>query len=314
MSIKKIILYNLIFILILFIITEMFSYNILVKRYKHSIETYNNILGKKTIKTVMKYEKITLPDKKVLYSDLRPIENRDNNKKPIILFGCSYTEGFGLNDNETFSKKLADYTNRTVINRGRRGTSLPFLYYQLSDKELVNSLPKNTEYIIYTLIPDHFPRLFRYRNFVLTGDHNLRYKIHNNKLVEDKPVFPALHSLFTSIIVEEYIANKRAENDIETEKLFSKLFEDSYNIIQKEFPEAKLVIIYLKNSSENDTHKYDETIDSLKNLGSNVDIIYINNLIPDLNEKKYWLEDNGHPSTAAWDRIIPVLVKELKIN
>ncbi len=314
MNKKKIIFINLIFILVLFTIIETVSYNILVNRYKDCIEAFNNIEGNPAIKIGMKYEKVTLPNKKDLNSDFRPIENRDTNKKPIILFGCSFTEGFGLNEDETFSRKLADYTNRTVINRGKSGTGIPFLYYQLSDKEIVNSLPKNAEYIIFTLIPDHFPRLFRYRNFVLTGDHTLRYKIKDNKLVEDRPIFPAIHSLFTSILIEEYIANKKSENKQEKEKLFYKLFEDSYKIIQKEFPDTKLIILYIKNPQDNDTHEYDEIINSLKNLGNNVDIIYINDFIPDIYEEKYWLEDRDHPSAAAWDKIIPILTNKFNIN
>ena len=212
---KKILTINLVILLILLVIIECFAYFKLYNRYKNDIKIYNEIIGKKAI-IPMGYKKVTTPNENDLLSNMRPIEYRDVNKRPIILFGCSYTEGFGLEEDETFSKKLANYTNRTVINRGKSGTGIPFLYYQLSNEKVIKELPKNSEFIIYTLIPDHFPRLFRYRNFVLTGDHTLRYKIENEQLVIDKPIFKIFHSLFSVILLEEYLTEKKDIKENET--------------------------------------------------------------------------------------------------
>lgn len=173
---KKIVIFNLVLLFLSFFIIEGLSYMHLYFKYKDCIEAYNEITKQKNI-FPMKYQKVTIPTKEELINNLRNIEYGDENKQPIILFGCSYVYGFGLEENQTFSHKLAQLTNRTIVNRGKSGTGLPFFYFQLSDKEILNTLPQNPQYIIYTLIPDHFPRLYRYRNFVLTGDHTLRYKI-----------------------------------------------------------------------------------------------------------------------------------------
>ncbi len=311
---KKKILVNLIIILIIFIIAELLSCIVLSNKYGNDIKDYIKITQNKDIKIpLMKYSKVSLPTKEFLYKNLRPIEYRNEKKQPIILFGCSYTYGFGLNENKTFSRKLADYTNRTVINRGYYGTGIPFLYYQLNDEELIKQLPKNPEYIIFTLIPDHFPRLFRYRNFVLTGDHTLRYKIKDNKLVVDKPLIPALHSLFTSIITEEYLAEKNGQNKTKVDKLFKKLMEESYSKIKKEFPDTKLIILYYENPSDAE-NAYNNELEILKNISEDIQIINIKEEIPDIFEDKYWIEDKSHPSAQAWDKIIPYLAKRLKLN
>lgn len=311
---KKKIIVNLSIILVIFIIVELLSCVVLSKKYGNNIKDYVKITQNKNIKIpLMKYSKTELPSKKWLYENLRPIEYRNQDKQPIILFGCSYTYGFGLKENETFSRKLADYTNRTVINRGKSGTGIPFLYYQLNDEELINQLPKNSEYIIFTLIPDHFPRLFRYRNFVLTGDHTLRYKIKDNKLVVDKPLSPVLHSLFTSIIIEEYLAEKNGQNRTKVDKLFKKLMEESYIKIKKEFQNAKFVILYYENPLDAES-AYNNELEILKNISEDIQIINIKKEIPDIFEDKYWIEDKSHPSAQAWDKIIPMLDKELKLN
>ena len=312
---KKKIIFFLLPIIISIAISEIVSYRFLVNRNKTAVIAYNNILGlnKKSIipKPLIKYVKVTEFDAKK-DKCLRPVEYRDKSKPPIILFGCSYTEGFGLEENETLSRKLADFTNRTIYNRGHMGTGIPFMYYQLNDKDIMEKLPKNTEYVIFTLIPDHFPRLFRYRNFVLTGDHTLKYKIKNNKLVRDKLMFPFIHSLYTSIIMEEYIANKKGYDVNEVKPLAVKLFEESYKIIHKKFPNAKFIIMYYQHYKGESTQEYDEIIDNIKNINKdNIEIIYINDLLPELYEKKYWLEDNSHPSAAAWDIIVPVLSEKL---
>lgn len=314
MNLKKKLIINLICILLIIGISEIFSCIILSKRYSQDIKEYTKITQNKEIKIpLIKYSKTELHSKELLYNGLRPIEYRDSNKQPIILFGCSFTYGFGLNENEIFSRKLADYTNRTVINRGRIGTGIPFLYYQLHDKELIEQLPKNPEYIIFTLIPDHFPRLFRYRNFVMTGDHTLRYKIKNDKLVEDKPIIPAIHSLFTSIIIEEYLAQKNGHNKSKIDSLFKKLMEDSYKLIKQNFPNTKFVVLYYENPLDKE-NLYEQELQILKDISNDIIVINIKEEIPNILESKYWIEDNSHPSSLAWDTIIPILDRKLKLN
>lgn len=314
MNFKKTIIINFLIIITIFGIAELFSCCILSNKYNNEIKDFIKITQNKNVKMpFIRYSKTELPSKDILYNGLRQIEYRDENKKPIILLGCSYTYGFGLNENETFSRKLADYTNRTVINRGKSGTGIPFLYYQLNDKELIKELPKNTEYIIFTLIPDHFPRLFRYRNFVMTGDHTLRYKIKNDKLIIDKPMIPYIHSLFLSIIIEEYLAQKNGNNREKIDALFKKLMEESYNKIKEEFPSTNFVVLYFENPLD-PPNLYEKELQILKNISSDIILINIKEELPNILDEKYWIEDKSHPSALAWNEIVPILVKKLNIN
>lgn len=310
---KKIIIVNIIAIIFVFSIIEIISYANLYKKYKDAIINYNKIINRKTI-FPLSYKKVVLPNKNNLLDNFRPIEKRDKEQKPIVLFGCSYTYGFGLEDNQTFSYKLANATNRTVINRGKSGTGLPFLYYQLNDKNIINELPKDTEYIIYTLIPDHFARLYRYRNFALTGDHTLRYKIKNDKLVIDKPFLNAIHSLFSVIILEEYLAEKNYQNDSKDFQLFNKLMDESKILINENFKDAKFVILYYKGPFDTD-NTIDKIVEDYVNRNKDITLININEEFPYIQkDKDYWLLDNDHPSEKAWDLIVPRIIEKLNIN
>ncbi len=310
---KKFLLINLLIIFIIFIIAELSSYVMLFCKYKEDIIIFNNIVNSESKINIpfLKYSKVTLPNKKNLLSGFRPVEYKNPDLKPIILFGCSYTEGFGLKENETFSHKLAQYTNRSVYNRGVSGTGIPFLYYQLNDDDVIKELPKNPQYIIFTLIPDHFPRLFRYRNFVLTSNHSLRYKIQDNKLIEDKIKFPFLHSFFTSIVIEEYITNKNSSDPKKVKDLTVKLFDESYKKIKENFPGAKFVILYFECPLD-EKNRYNELLKDISKISDDIIILYINDKLPQLTEhEEYWLQDKSHPSSKAWDLIVPMISKEL---
>ncbi len=67
-----------------------------------------------------------------------------NTKSPVILFGCSFTFGAGLNDNETFSYKLSKYTGRNVYNRGLSGYGVQHMLYMLNDSDYCFLPPPRT--------------------------------------------------------------------------------------------------------------------------------------------------------------------------
>lgn len=310
---KKILVINIILLLFVFLISEITSYCILLGRYKEALENFNIITENKTV-IPLNYKKTTLETKKDLLSSFRPIEERNTKKRPIILFGCSYTEGFGLKDKQTFSYKLANYTNRTIINRGKSGTGLNFLYLQLSEEEIRKTLPKNPEYIIYTLIPDHFARLYRYRAFIL-GDLSLRYKIKNNKLVQDKPIFINPHSLFTILLLEEYIEQTKYKNDFENFTLFNKVMDESYKLIKEHYPYTKFVILYYEGPHDINNEILDETLKKYIKQNEDIILIEVNKELPEIQKnREYWQIDEEHPSSQAWNLIVPMVAKKLNIN
>lgn len=282
------------------ILIELLSYQVLCYRYKDD-------LGKQFIK----YSKINILNDDKLLTGFRPTEYRDKNKPPIFVFGCSYVQGTGLNDNQTVSRKLADYTNRTVYNRGKSGLGIYYFYYLLNNEKIIKDLPKNPQYIIWILIPDHVPRMYRYRSVPL-GIYNFRSKIKNGQIVTDNISCKFLHSFFTSIVLEEFIAKRRYENKSKTDFMFIKLFKESDKLIKKNFPNTKLVVVSfdLYNYIPAD---YYRRLQLLKDEIPDIQIIDINKEIPDIADKRYIGDDKVHPNEQAWDKIVPVLAKKLNL-
>jgi len=316
-KILKIIFINLI---ILFCLIEGISYIYLCRKYNQDIKDFILVTTGKKIKIpYLAYKKVFTLNADEIINKLRPVEYRNKDKSPVWLFGCSYTYGFALENNETFSHKLADYTGRTIVNRGYIGTGIPFFYKQISENKILNDIKsltpgKEPDYIIFTLIPDHFGRMFRYRNWVMSGDHTLRYKIDKNgNLIEDKSIFLPLHSLFTSIVLEEYNEHQKTNDSQNVYNLFDKYIDSVSDIIKKQLHNTKFVILYLKCPLDNDNDIYEEEIrkEAVKN-----DIIYINlnEKISEIKQDKYWIEDKSHPNAAAWDKIVPVVTTNLMLK
>lgn len=84
----------------------------------------------------------------------------DENKRPIVLLGCSYTAGFLLEENETFTANLNTYTGRSIYNYALGGASMATVLRQLQSEDFLKKLPKNPEYFIYTYIIDHNKRCY----------------------------------------------------------------------------------------------------------------------------------------------------------
>lgn len=300
------------FIKIFFVIVsvEMISLFQLYNKNKIPLSNFTQVSGNESVmRDFLSYK---MPTTYYGKDFIRPIEYKNNNKRPIVLFGCSYTEGFGLEENQTFSYKLSNYTNRTVYNFGQSGTGIQNLYYLLSDENFVNSIPKNTEYIIFILIPDHFPRLYRYRIWIGTHVHTLRYKIKNDKLVEDKLHFRLLHSFFTSVVVENFISDRKFQNRKNRDKLFLKLFEESDKIIKKELPKTKFVILCYSNTLWDFPIKSE--LELLRKTIPDVTIIDLNDYFPELyNSSEYCISDGFHPNEKAWDLIVPFVSQKLQL-
>ncbi|MES2528064.1 MAG: hypothetical protein V4598_13300 [Bdellovibrionota bacterium] len=82
-------------------------------------------------------------------------------KKNIVFLGCSFTYGFGVNNEDTYPYKVREKTGLNVYNYGISGTSpsltLKILRYLKGD--YLKDMSKEDTTVIYTLIPDHINRM-----------------------------------------------------------------------------------------------------------------------------------------------------------
>ena len=103
------------------------------------------------------------------------------------MYGCSFTTGVGLNDDETFAFYIQKYTQRKVYNRALAGYGIQHMLYH--SKHNIDLLKQQNdfiepEFIIYTFIEDHIHRLFKPNDFFDVYLMFYKYNKEKTKLVE----------------------------------------------------------------------------------------------------------------------------------
>lgn len=307
----KILVINILLILVAMIGIEAYTYKKTYEETKADIAKFNKAYEKSgdpfRFKIDYEYPKAFNYEEYKLH--LRPVNYKKSNKRPVLFFGCSFTEGLGLKNEQTLAYKISELSNRTTYNRGKSSTGPQFMYYQLNDKNFKKEVP-DAEYIIYTFIWAHFERLYNYRTCRFIKYLNLRYKIVNNHLVEVDTIFPPIYSLYTVKNIQYDIEKRKTIQEEKDNKMFNLMMEECYKLAQEKYPHSKFVILEYP-----DWTKKKLPISEIKRL-EKMGFVVVNaeNLVGhSLSDNKYILEDKLHPSESAWSEVAPKLVKKLEL-
>lgn len=239
----------------------------------------------------------------------RPVFGQDyNNKKPILIFGCSYAYGWGLEDNQTFSYKLSEYTKRKVYNRAYSGWGPQNMLYQLRRDDFYNTVPEEPEYIIYVYMNGHSYRVFRE---VWSFENQLFYRYSDDKL--EKSVFSSGGVLYGFIarkiryIIAECITNIPCFKN-HTEDIVIKHFIESRDEASKHWKNTKYaVFFYSYNGNETGI------VSKLKDRGFDV-IRYCELTNENINSLEYMVSKyDMHPNEKAWDLFTPLISEKLNL-
>ena len=242
------------------------------------------------------------------YEEFRPSVGVEYNKPAVLLLGCSYTYGNSLLLNETFQYKLSHKTERPVYNFGLDAASVKEMLYILRNDELRNKLLNNNnniEYVIFTYITDHVPRLYAP---VYRQPSPVFIPIENFSKLEFKKKQSLFYRSYFNFFISRHFAFKKEkyENSFDLIHLYLKEIKrevDKHFISNGKSPKF-VVLIY------NDYYNYpwkmlekdDITVLSAKKITkTNLD-----NLV-------YRLPKDHHPNEKAWEIIVPALVKELNM-
>ncbi len=249
----------------------------------------------------------------------RVYKSENSKKRPIVTIGCSYTEGVGLKDNQTFAYKLNQITGRTTYNRGVGGSGPQLVYRQLSDENFKNEIP-DAEYVIYTFLYGHIDRQFNSLLTYFSSDIELNYILKDGILIEKERPF---WFMYWSFLVKTYLEYQTQILSLYEYKngfpLFYATMAASVEEMHKKYPNSKFVFIefpepsfWSNNSPESIRVLTNAEIKKLQELG----IIYIKAsdlLGHNCSESKYRVTDKDHPSELVWDEFVPKLVKKLEL-
>ncbi len=241
----------------------------------------------------------------------RAPEGLQYNKKPIVIFGCSYAYGYNLEKEQTLSYKLANLAKQPVYNRAWTGWSVQHMLYQTRLEKFYEQI-QEPEYVIYVYLNDHLRRLYL-MSFaawnILADEQNLRYKEKDGNLIQiqnNNPILRQIKRLYLTnelhrIYVEKYILKDK-------QKCYDfalKHFVESKNEMQKHWENTKYIVLFYNDTSDNKVFK--------TNLEKNGFIIIDSSDLTNenLKDSKYMMP-NEHPTEAAWDLITPKLIEKLK--
>ena len=313
----KILIKIIINIFVIFVLVWIIEFSLLIYRYnkdyerlimRHNLENNNECFN--FFKYIDNIKEQADRKKSYFIEPFRkPSIVQNARKKSIIISGCSFAYGEFLKENETPNYLLSKLTNRSVYNialsaAGPREALYFFRCY--NDKNKILNNDKNIEYVIYIYINDH-----KYRSCLSLRNFYPKFKIINNKGVKTlkyynehlifryKPFY--LSELYNKFLYEQYYQKTGKSNDI----LMLYIREINKEIKNLYGKNTKFVFFIYENSENIDFSELNKEgiiVLCLKDIG-----IEINT-----SDEKYTFPD-GHPNKAAWDIILPALVKKLNL-
>jgi hypothetical protein len=216
----------------------------------------------------------------------------------ILFFGCSFTYGEGLNDNETMPYIVGERSKTQVYNFGFHGYGphqmLSAIEHGLVD-EVIDCQPR---YAIYQTGFFHVERAAGYYQwdphgpkYVLTRDGRVKYAGH----FDDKPMKRLMDGLLRqSAIYNTFIASRSwvTKKDIER---FIAIVVTAKNELVEKYPGLEFHVIYWGPAGKDDRM----IIARLEKAGIKIHLLR-NILVPKTNDwHKEFLAPDGHPSFNA---------------
>ena len=318
----KILINCLIFILIFLIADIIFFYIIVIQEQSIYISQQKYLKSKEKIFLPKYFIKLTKFKERYEIStkyELRPIQNPESKKRPILIFGCSYAYGYVFDNSETISYIMSQYSDRPIINRAISGWGIQHMLYQLrEDKKYFYSINK-PKYIFYVLMDhgNHFGRLF-YTTFsnISHKDYYLTYKQQYDDLVERKPLFNIYYNFAITRHIYNKIVNKYV-NHVAFKKPNKKFYD--FLILHFLIINEEIEKIWGKNQTENapkfiilSFEDNNEIFWKKQIEEEGIKVINIAELIgkKDLDNPELGFfepEIAGHPNGKLWKEVIPKL-------
>lgn len=251
-----------------------------------------------------------------IYAGRVPDGIKYKNKKPIVIFGCSYAFGQHLNQEQIFSAKLSNLLKKPVYNRAMSGGSFQNMYMQTISPIFYEDVPK-TDTVIYVMISDHYRRIL-IRYFDILDIHILpHFSQKNNKLYQYNYKNNLLNFIY-SLYTVKYFNHINAEKFINNPKNADKLtdlsvlyFTESKKELEKHWNNKVNFYIILYEDWE--IAYKDKLTKKLENEGFTV--ISTKDLTDeDLRIEKWQFQDNHHPTEAAWNMLTPKIIERLNLK
>jgi len=223
----------------------------------------------------------------------------------IVLLGCSFTFGLGLNDDETMAYSLGALTNKQVVNLGVSGYGPHQMLAALEFDVFPDFAECTPSVFIYQAIPDHIRRVVGLAEY---DKHGPRYRFTDNGDLEYTGQFSDFAdstdaeagNLWTrlfgkSFAYREYALNREWIGDSEIQ-LYLSVIRQVRQRLQEKFPGTDFVIVYWDDSNKSYARQLKKELPLVADK-----YIGVTEILPNIRETReiYYLPNDPHPNALA---------------
>ena len=299
----------LIFLLIVFIISNIIAYNILCPKQDNTVNSGRFYMIKKPFNFKI-WKKLRFKGNKNSIK-LRPAFGTEYKNPGVILLGCEYMYGERLTPEQTLGAKLSKIMKAPVYNISIPGGGLQHALFQVESSDYDDEI-ENSKYAVLLITGEHIWRIKTYSN----GYYQEPYVWPVFDINKDGILVPHKYTLFERTYIYQYLnklywqifASFDSKFDLVKEhivKLNQDLKEINSNII--------FIVILFADNDHGLKFLTSPRWYELQEQGINVidaDELSLRNNIS-ISDQKYRIEGDGHPSEKVWDVLAPEIAKEL---
>jgi hypothetical protein len=208
-----------------------------------------------------------------------PPIDADLSTKSVVFFGCSFTFGVGLNDDEVMPNMVQNLVQNKykVYNFAAGGYGTHQMLASI-ENNMVDSIVKyEPKVFIYALIPDHINRMLDLSFF---GHHTPKYVLDSHTLeVKYAGHFDDFNNMWKSKIINSELYNRLRKKEANPSDviLFVKTVEKSREILKAKYPNSEFHILFWDNGKVDDIGSL--MIKELKN--ANFPVHLVTEIVPD---------------------------------
>lgn len=268
-----------------------------------AVHTANGKLVYRAEYTIDKYSRRVTPQK-----------NINARNKFIVFFGCSFTFGEGLQDNETMPFYVSQYASRyRAYNYGFFGYGPQQMLAHLARDDLSGEIQEKSGVAVYTFIDDHIKRAVGSMHVCnswgkdmpfYTVDSNGRL-IRKGTFYRDRPILTRLYLFLGKRQFVKYFNLGFPRISRVHLKLVVQMIRKSRDIFLEKYPDSEFIVIVFPGSH------YGKMI--LRDLNK-YEIKYFDySSLLDMSAPGYTIDGQGHPRTHVYRAVAERFAKDAGI-
>jgi hypothetical protein len=243
---------------------------------------------------------------------IAPPVNREKHSGCIVFFGCSFTFGEGVHDNETVPYQVGVQSGGQyrTFNFGFHGYGPHQMLAQIEHGIVRRAIDCKPDYAIYQALPDHVERVAGKVSF---GDHAPHYQLdadgsvrlvgHFEKHKKLSPLGERIREQLYKSVVYRTLSKRQPPASEDDVRLTAAVIGRSKHLLEAEYPGIKFHVILWQSWKEQEQlyRKLRSGLDQMK-----LPVHLVEDILPDYSPgaPKYVLSSSDrHPSALA-DRIL----------